>query len=113
MREANLSVTTCNISIRSFNSFLSWLRQHKHIGELRLKTLRDEKRVLKTFSDEQVKALIQWKPDLKNRNDIRIHAVLHFLTDTGVRIGEALGLLVAGVDFDNLLITVLGKGRKE
>jgi len=35
------------------------------------------------------------------------------LTDTGIRIEEALGLRQADVDVDNLLLTVRGKGRKE
>jgi integrase/recombinase XerD len=113
MRQSKLSVTTCNITIRSMNSFLSWLTKKEIIPFLRIKKLKEEKRVLRTFTDEQLKSLIQWKPDLKSRNQVRIHAILHFLIDTGVRISEALTLKVDGVDFDNLLCTVTGKGNKE
>ncbi len=35
------------------------------------------------------------------------------LIDTGVRINEALTLKNQNVDFDNLLVTVMGKGGKE
>src|SRR5205807_7479886 len=35
------------------------------------------------------------------------------LLDTGLRIDEALTLRTSDVDFDNLLVTVFGKGRKE
>src|SRR4029450_4780731 len=43
----------------------------------------------------------------------RASALACTLTDTGVRIEEALGLRRADVDFDNLLLKVRGKGRKE
>ena len=35
------------------------------------------------------------------------------MLDIGQRIDEALSLRVDHVDFDNLLVTVMGKGRKE
>ena len=43
----------------------------------------------------------------------RLHALIAFVLDTGVRIEEALTARVSGVDYDNLLVTVFGKGRKE
>jgi integrase len=39
--------------------------------------------------------------------------VICFVLDTGVRIDEALTARTATVDYDNLLVTVFGKGRKE
>ena len=36
-----------------------------------------------------------------------------FLLDTGCRISEALALSVNNIDFDNLLVTLDGKGRKQ
>jgi len=36
-----------------------------------------------------------------------------FLFDTGCRISEALTLRVSEIDFDNLLVTLDGKGRKQ
>ena len=35
------------------------------------------------------------------------------LLDTGARISEVLGLRVGDVDFDSLLLTLTGKGRKQ
>jgi integrase/recombinase XerD len=35
------------------------------------------------------------------------------LIDTGIRIDEAVNLKTSAIDFDNLLITVRGKGQKE
>src|SRR5687767_8603944 len=55
MREDGLSPTTCNITIRSFNSFLSWLNDNGHTPLLRLQQLRSEKRIMKTFSEDQMR----------------------------------------------------------
>lgn len=113
LREAGLSVTTCNICIRSFNSFLSWLHENQYTKDhLRVKKLKEEKRVMKTFTDEQIKALLSYRPG-KGRNEQRAYALLCLLIDTGVRISEALSLDVTKIDFHNLLITVKGKGNKE
>jgi len=40
-------------------------------------------------------------------------APLYLLIDTGARVSEALSLTRKNVDFDNLLVTLQGKGRKE
>ena len=43
----------------------------------------------------------------------RLYGIMCLLLDTGLRIEEALTLRRRDVDFDNLLVTVFGKGRKE
>lgn len=114
MREAGLSPVTVNISIRSFNSFLTWLKKNKHTKKrLRLKKIKEEQRVLKTFTDEQLKALLHWRPNQERRNECRVYALLCTLTDCGFRISECLGIELSKIDFNNLLITVTGKGNKE
>ncbi len=112
MREAGLSITTCNISVRSFNSYLSWLLEHGHLKEpLRLKKLKEEKRIMKTFSDEAFKKFLAWRP--KNSREWRFYAMFCVLIDTGTRINEVLTLETDQINFDNLLISVIGKGNKE
>jgi integrase/recombinase XerD len=111
MREGGLAATTCNISIRSFNSFLSWLHANGHIANLRLKKIKEPERVRKTLSDEKVKAVLNWKPE--TRAEHRLYALICVLADTGVRIKEAMTITNEGVDYDNLLITVIGKGNKQ
>jgi integrase/recombinase XerD len=112
MREAGLSVVTINLSIRSFNSYLTWLHENGHIpAPLRLKKLKEEKRAMKTFSDEAFKKFLSWRPG--NRREWRFYALFCLLADTGVRVSEAMNLLTPRVDFDNLLITVTGKGSRQ
>jgi integrase/recombinase XerD len=112
MREDGLSPTTCNITIRSFNSFLAWLHSNGHTPPLKLQQLKTEKRIMKTFTEDQMKTLLKWRPD-KTRNQVRLYVVMCALADTGIRIAECLNLELKNVDFDNLLIIVTGKGRKE
>jgi integrase/recombinase XerD len=112
MREAGLSPATCNITIRSFNSFLAWLSENGHTEPLKLTQLKAEKRIMKTFSESQMKLLLSWRPD-KSRNQIRLYVLMCLLADTGIRISEALTLELPNIDWDNLLIKVVGKGNKE
>src|SRR5688572_17257188 len=46
MRERGLAITTCNISIRSFNSFLTWLAENEHCPKFRMKQLKEEKKTI-------------------------------------------------------------------
>ena len=67
--------------------------------------------VLPTFTEQQIRLLVAWKP--KGKYQRRLHLFVLFLLDTGCRISEALGLRVSEIDFDNLLVTLDGKGRKQ
>jgi integrase/recombinase XerD len=70
-----------------------------------------ERRVLQLLSDQTMQVLLAQKP--KHFDQWRLHAIVCLLLDAGLRIEEALTLRRSDVDFDNLLVTVFGKGRKE
>jgi site-specific recombinase XerD len=113
-REAGFTITTCNISIRSFNSFLSWLHDNGDAGEhFKIKQIPGGNKVMRTFRDEDLRRLLDWRADSKSRNEIRLRVLIFLLVDTGVRIDEALKLRGDGVDLENLLVKVRGKGNKE
>jgi|SRR6185369_6220863 len=112
MREGGLSPVTCNIYIRAMNSFLSWQYENGHIREpLKMKQLKEEKRVKEPFSDDEVSRLLSYKP--KTFYEWRLYALVCTLIDTGCRIEEILTLKMTNLDFDNLLVKVIGKGNKE
>jgi len=114
MREAGFTITTCNISIRSFNSFLYLLHESGHTGErFKIKQIPGGRKILKTFSDSDLRRLLDWRLDPKSRNEVRLSVLLHLLTDTGLQIDEALRLRVDGVDLENLVVKVRGKGDRE
>jgi len=112
LKQKGKTTGAINAYIRGFNSFLSWLYENEHTKErFSLKQLKQEKKVMKTFSDIELKKIINWKP--RTFPDQRLHAILCLLIDTGCRIDEALGLKREDVNFDQLIIKVMGKGNKE
>jgi integrase/recombinase XerD len=106
MREKGLKATGCNSVIRAINAYLKWSGL-----QLKITQLKEPQLVLPTFSSQQVSRLLAGKP--KSKPQRRLHLIVLFLLDTGCRISEALGLRVREIDFDNLLVTLDGKGRKQ
>jgi integrase/recombinase XerD len=112
MKEKGMSTGTANAYIRGINSFLSWLHENGYTTEhLKIKHLKQEQRVMRTFTDEDIRKIITWKP--KSFCDYRLHALLCTVADTGMRIDEAFTLERGNADLDNLLLIVRGKGNKE
>src|SRR5262249_57446591 len=60
---------------------------------------------------EEIRGVVRGK--LKGFEQARLHELVALVVYTGVRIDEALTLRTTNVDYDNLLVTVFGKGRKE
>src|SRR5262249_32204646 len=99
MRQSGLSPTSCNVYIRGMNSFLSWLKENEYTQEhLKIKQLKEEKKVLETFEERQIKKIIAWKPS--GFYQWRLYSLLCLIIDTGIRIEEALTLSRSKVDFD-------------
>jgi integrase/recombinase XerC len=112
MLESGMSPAGANSYARSINSFLSWLYENDHTPErLKIPLTKQPKRVLRTYTPEEVARIVNHKPT--SRTGKRIMTLLYLLIDTGCRVNEALTLTRDAVDFDNPLITLLGKGRKE
>jgi integrase/recombinase XerD len=116
LREHALTEAGCNTVIRCINAYLHWASgaerkcgagcTHPHIARLR-----EPKQVMPTFNETQIKKLVAWKPNSKGNR--RLHLVMLTMLDTGCRVSEALTLRVADIDFDNLLLKLDGKGRKQ
>jgi integrase/recombinase XerD len=64
-----------------------------------------------TFTAAQITSLVHYRP--RDEYHRRLHLLVLFLLDTGCRISEALGVRVADVDLDNMLVKLDGKGRKQ
>jgi integrase/recombinase XerD len=106
MREKGLKATGCNCTIRAINAYLKWSR-----SSFKIRPLKEPCLVLPTFTNTQVRQLVAWRP--KGKYERRLHLLTLFLLDTGCRISEALNLRVREIDFDNLLVTLDGKGAKQ
>ena len=115
MRERR-TATGCNCTIRAINAYLHWntgseRRCGAGCNHPRIQRLKEPRLVLPTFTDVQVKRLVAWKP--RGKYQRRLHLLVLLLLDTGARISEALALHVADVNFDDLLVTLDGKGAKQ
>ena len=73
--------------------------------------LKEEQKIIETFTTQQAKLLINHRPQGINQN--RAQAVTLVILDCGLRIEEVLCLPKTSIDFDNLIIKVKGKGNKE
>lgn len=112
LRERGMSPNGANVYIRGMNSFFSWCFENELTGKkLVIPKLKKEKKIIKPFSESQLRAVIGFKP--QGFFEHRTHTLLCLLIDTGVRINEALTLTRDSVDFENMLIKVVGKGHKE
>src|SRR5262249_33457088 len=81
MRESGISPAGCNSYIRSINSFLTWLYLNKRLNErLRVRLLKVERKVFRTFSDEQIKNILSYKP--RTFGSHRLITLLALLTDS-------------------------------
>jgi integrase/recombinase XerD len=66
----------------------------------------------KFLNQEEVERILS-KPDLETEAGVRDRAMLELLYATGVRVSELIALKMKDVDWDNGLLTCLGKGSKE
>jgi len=112
LRERGVRPVTGNTWIRALNAFCRWLHEQEEIPTAaRLAPQRPEKRILRTHDAATLRELLGSRP--KTFSHWRVHALVATILDTGCRIEEALTVRTSDFDFEGLLITVYGKGRKE
>jgi len=106
MSEAGkLSPTSINDYARCINAFLKWLAVEGHIAErITIPKIKTVEKVPPLLSQEQVTALIRYKPT--NKIDRRVHTMALVVLDTGMRVDEVCHIKKQDVDMDNLLLTV-------
>ena len=111
LKKSGISICAINCYARSFNSYLTWLYKEGYVSEpLRLALLREQKRVFKPLTDQQLRAILSHKP--RTFGERRFHTLLCLAVDVGCRIEEAMTLKRSDVDMDNLVIRIYGKGRR-
>jgi integrase/recombinase XerD len=106
MRERGITPGGVNCRARAINAYLKWAG-----SSCKIPRLKEPQRVLPTFTEQQIRRLVTWKP--KRQPQRRLHLLVLMLLDTGCRISEALTLRVRSIDLDNLLVTLDGKGDKQ
>ena len=95
---------------RYYNSFFQWLEDEEIIVKnpmRRIKKIKQEKRIKKPFTDEELELIRQ------ACQDEREIAIIDILASTGMRVGELALLNRDDIDFNSAQCIVYGKGKKE
>jgi integrase/recombinase XerD len=112
LRERGVRPISCNCWVRAPNAFCRCLHEQGHTaGLVRLPPQKVEKRLLAIHDERTLRLILGYRP--RTFIQWRVHAVACTILDAGCRIDELLSALVSDFDFDNLLLTVMGKGRKQ
>jgi integrase/recombinase XerD len=112
LRGRGVKPMTCNTWLRALNAFCRWLHEEGELPALvKLAPQRLEKRLLCTHDEAALRSILRFRP--KHFSQWRVHALVSTILDTGCRIDELLTARVSDFSLDNLLLTVVGKGRKE
>jgi site-specific recombinase XerD len=106
--------STIKTRYRGLFRFCGWLVDEDEIPEQPMKTLSPPQPKMKPvpiLSDDDLAALLKAcaGKDFSNRRD---EAMIRLLLDCGLRVSELCGLTVEGVDLDNGMALVRGKGNK-
>lgn len=111
-RQQGMTVGCFNTYSKGLNSFFDWLHANEITTErLRIKPLKQEQKVLRSFTEDELRRVLAFKP--RTFGERRIHALTLTLLDTGGRVDEFLSLTRERIDFDSLILRVKGKGSKE
>ena len=100
---------------RAIKAFWSWLEKEGFIDENPLEKFplpKVPKNLIKTITVPDMKALLN-AVDKSTPEGERLFYILLTFIDTGVRIGEVVGIRMPDVDFQHRIITVTGKGKKQ
>lgn len=98
-------------SIRSFAKYLVRFEQIDRDFTAFISTPKATKPIPVFVEEEDVRRILETR--LEDPVDYRDRAMLEMLYGTGMRVSELCGLNDSDVDFDNRLVTVLGKRRKQ
>ena len=112
--------STLNNKIHVFQSFYKWLmnedlledggclmRKPKKTPMGKVYKIKEEKKVKRVLTDEQVEIIRCDCPHVRDR------AIVEILVATGMRISELIGLDVGDIDINKKRCIIYGKGRKE
>lgn len=115
LHNRNYSRATTARKLATLRSFYKFLVRRGYLQSSPVSVIRtpkQEKRLPKFLEIEQIEALFK-APDQSTLLGLRDLAMLEVMYSTGVRVSELVGLDVTDVDFDEAVLHIRGKGRRE
>jgi len=113
--DRRLTGHTINCYLRSISAFWGWLLKEGFIHSTpfaRIKIPKAPKKVITPFTDVQIQSLLK-AINTSTTIGLRNYAIVLMFLDTGMRLGELIGLKMNDVDLRNRTLKVFGKGAKE
>ncbi|USK45508.1 tyrosine-type recombinase/integrase [Cytobacillus oceanisediminis] len=111
-----IKIVSINTRLRALRAFFNFLYNAKQIPKnpmANIKLLKDRKRVIPTFTKEQLNKLFR-QPDLKTFTGVRDYTIMLLFLETGMRVNELAGLSLADIRWeDNLLCIRNAKSYRE
>ncbi|TWI56082.1 integrase/recombinase XerD [Halalkalibacter nanhaiisediminis] len=101
-------VVSINTRLRALRSIYNFLHKHKHIPQNpmeNIKLLKDRKRVIPTFSKEQLNKLFR-QPDLTTFTGVRDYTIMLLMLETGIRVNELAGLSLDDIRWEDNLVCI-------
>ncbi len=114
-QERGLSRHTISCYLRSIRAFWSWLISEGVVEETpfaRVKIPKAPRKVIPTFSDSQIRALLD-AIDNATPEGFRDYVIILALLDTALRVTELTGLRLDNLWLEEGVLKVMGKGGKE
>jgi len=115
MRDNSYSKATMARKLATLRSFFKFINKRGITANnpmLTIRTPKQEKRLPKFMTEEQVTKLLRTPKDGEMLG-ARDKGMLEALYSTGIRVSELIGLNAEDVDFAGAVIRVRGKGKKE
>lgn len=98
---------------RGIRAFVNWTASEGLTGPLKIPTIRLPQTAITPLTSDEIGSLLK-QFDQRRFAGIRNHTITLMLYDTGVRLGEALSLIIPDIDWDDRFILIRqGKGQKD
>lgn len=114
LNKLNYKTTTISRRISAIRSFYKFLYKKKRIKSnpmVLISNPKKEKLLPKFLYVNEVEELLNKIDD--TIQGIRDHIVIELLYSTGIRVSELVNIKIKDIDFNNRIIRILGKGKKE
>ena len=115
MHEAEYAKTTISRRLASLRTFFRFAQRDGLCDHNPAKPLRNPRpsRKLPHFLSSKELSKLFSAPDTRSTAGLRDRAILETMYSAGLRISETVGINDGDIDFDEMLIRIRGKGRRE
>jgi site-specific recombinase XerD len=110
-----MSKATLRGYVRAIKVWVTYLFEEGYIKTnvfAKLKLPKDQVRAIQVLSDEELRRIYD-AIDPDTMNGARLYAIVTLMVDTGLRLGELVGMKLDDIDFKQSRILVTGKGDKQ